>query len=120
MGGLELTQQGAEVALEQKLAELGCSLTAPMQLATLDQRISAAKAIIQTGVGFKTDHTSDDEPLRRAVVIFPEWNDQKPLNPPAAKGALTSGESKKARGNGGRGKKRTAAKPRRKSGGNGK
>ncbi len=103
LGGLELTAEGAKAGSDQGLTDLGCTLTMPLQVATLDQRISAAKAIIQTGVGFKTDHTTDDEPLRRAVVVFPEWQDRKPLNPPA-KGALPSGESSD---NGGRKTRKT-------------
>lgn len=119
LGGLELTEEGARVASDQALQDLGCTLTVPMQMATLGQRIDAAKAIIQTGVGFKTDHTTDDEPLRRAVVLFPEWQDRPSLKPPA-KGALTSGNTKKSRGNGGRSKKAKRADTGRRSGGNNK
>ncbi len=115
LGGLELTEEGARVASDQALQDLGCTLTVPMQMATLGQRIDAAKAIIQTGVGFKTDHTTDDEPLRRAVVLFPEWQDRKSLKPPA-KGALTSGEADES-DNGGRKKARARnTTPRRKPG----
>ena len=101
LGGLELTEDGAKVANDQGLQDLGCTLTAPMQMATLDQRISAAKAIIQTGVGFKTDHTTDDEPIRRQVVLMPPWNDEpKQVDAPSTRGALPSG---KPSGNGGKG-----------------
>jgi len=105
LGGVQLTEEGARVASDQALQDLGCTLTMPMQIATLGQRIDAAKAIIQTGVGFKTDHTTDDEPLRRAVVLFPEWQDRPSLKPPAK--ALSSGDSSD---NGGRRKKRASTR----------
>jgi len=108
LGGLELTAEGAEAANAQGLEELGCTLTMPLQVATMDQRITAAKAVIQTAVGFKTDHTTDDEPLRRGVALFPEWQDRKTIAP--AQGALTSGESSGNGGKGNGGKKKRATK----------
>ena len=106
LGGLEMTEAGARAASDQGLTDLGCTLTMPLQVASLDQRINAAKAIIQTGVGFKTDHSTDDEPLRRGVVLFPEWQDRKSIAP--AQGALTSGDA--SSDNGGRKKKRATKK----------
>lgn len=100
LGGVALTEEAAKMASDMDLASLGASLNAPLQLATLDQRIAAAKAIIQTGVGFKTDHTTDDEPLRRQVVLMPPWADEvEQVEPASIKGALPSGNPS---GNGGK------------------
>jgi len=83
----------------------------PYQVAAVSQRLDAIKTHIQTGVGYRSDHTTDDEPLRRQVVIMPPWQDEIPNAP--AKGALTDGKSttatddptngRRAGGNGGGG-----------------
>lgn len=101
LGGLELTPEAAEQLHEADRSDLGCNHVVPLQVATIDQRISAAKAVLQTGVGFKTDHTTDDEPLGRGVVLMPPWDEQRDLPDTPNKGALTSG---KPSGNGGNGK----------------
>jgi hypothetical protein len=64
----------------------------PYQVVPVSLRHDSIKTVIQTGVGYRSDHTTDDEPLRRQVVIMGPWDDERPeLNAPA-KGALTDGK----------------------------
>lgn len=115
-GGLVLSEPAAQAATGEGLKHLGCTLTTPLQIPTITERLNAAKLILQTGVGFKIDHTSNDETIRRQVVIMPPWDESSKLEPIApAKGALTSGEPEDRDGDGASGKAAT----RRRTDGNG-
>jgi hypothetical protein len=45
-------------------------------IATIDQRLSAIKLYAQCGVGYRSDHTTGDEPIRRGVVAMPPWDSE--------------------------------------------
>lgn len=91
-GGIHLTEPAAEVAVARSVGILGCPHTTPLQVPTITERLNAAKLILQTGVGFKVDHTTDDESIRAQVVVMPLWDDDPRLKNSPVKGALTDGK----------------------------
>lgn len=71
-GGIQVDEQAAEILTERKQ-----TVVAGRLMATIDQRLSAIKLYAQCGVGYRSDHTTGDEPIRRGVVAMPPWDSEK-------------------------------------------
>jgi len=69
----------------------------PLLVATIKERLDALGLLARVGVGFRSDHTSDDHGLGVGVIPLPPWDDEigeyEVIEAENA-GALPSGETK--------------------------
>jgi hypothetical protein len=119
-GGLQLTPEAmaqlkqieapvaddAEENEEQKVDQH------PLLVATIKERLDALGLLARVGVGFRSDHTSDDHGVGAGVVLLPAWDDEVgeyEVIEEGSKGALPSGDQE---GNGKKPRKKPAGKKR--------
>lgn len=87
-GGLELSEKGAEAAIEA-----GIDLTDMTIMATISERLKALELLGKVGIGFRSDHTTGDEAVEPGVVVFGPWDTERGRVQPGAK-ALPQPEPK--------------------------
>jgi hypothetical protein len=89
----------------------------PLLVATIKERLDALGLLARVGVGFRSDHTSDDHSLGAGVVLLPAWDDEVgeyEVIEEGSKGALPSGDQE------GNGKKPTKTTGKNRGKGNGR